>query len=320
MTFSKPLHLCALAAAAASGAGCAVGANGGERTAVSVEPWTEAGFSGRRIESPHFELFSTVGDVAFEAALPAFLEAAYRSYTSTMAPNPEARSGMRTYLFGRRAEWVRFARGRYPARFDVYSRIRSGGFTEDATAVMFYVDRAATLATLAHEGWHQYAHARVRQAIPAWLNEGFACYHEAVDFSGHEPRFTPLHNTFRLTSLREAAATGRLMPLSTLVATDAGRVIRDHDSIAARFYYAQTWALVTMLRHGAEGRYAEAFERMLREISDGSFAARLSAERLTRNDGPDAASGEALFGVYFGCTPAQLEGDYETHVLSLTGF
>ena len=316
---SRRAAILVLIAALPTIGGCAAGSARRERLALSVETWSEAPFAGRRLLTPHFELISTVRDADFEAALPAFLEAAYQSYGVTLAPPRESESRMSTYLFGSRSEWVRFSRRRFPERFEVYSRIRSGGFTEGGTAVIFYLDRAATLATLAHEGWHQYVQAHRGGAIPAWLDEGLACYHEAVDYSGDEPRFTPLANTFRVGSLREAAATGRLMPLSALIGTDAGRVIRDHNSALAQSYYAQTWALVTMLRHGADGRYVESFERMLREISDGSFAARLSAERLTGNALSDTTRNDALFRAYFGCSPVDLEEDYEQHVLSLTG-
>ncbi len=291
-------------------------------TSVSVvrSAWSDDGFVGRRFVTDHFEINSILTDAEFEAALPAFMEAAYRRYEMTfpLAGRPEHKLTM--YIFGTRSEWQRFTRRRFPARAAVYSRIRSGGFTEGDTSVSFFMNRSATLATLAHEGWHQYVGARFAFAIPAWLNEGLACCHESVEHAGRQPTFDPSHNTFRINSLREAVQTGRLLPLRRIVDTDAGEVISQEHSGVTQVYYAQAWALVTFLRHGSGGKYAEDFDRLLSDIADGTFPVKLSAAKLTVPDRNSTTAGTAAFEGYFGATPAALAEEYETHLMKVTGF
>jgi hypothetical protein len=288
--------------------------------AVAQTRWSDDGFAGRRFVTDHFEINSTLTDTEFEAALPAFVEAAYRRYEMTfpLAGRPEHKLTM--YVFGTRSEWERFTRRRYPARAAVYARIRSGGFTEGDTSVSFFMNRSATLATLAHEGWHQYVGSRFAFAIPAWLNEGLACCHEAVEYAGRQPTFDPLHNTFRINSLREAVQTGRLLSLGRIVDTDAGEIISQEHSGVTQVYYAQAWALVTFLRHGGGGRYATDFDRLLSDIADGTFPVRLSAAKLTGQDHGATTAGGATFEAYFGATPEALANEYETHLLQVAGF
>lgn len=290
------------------------------RIAVAGEPWSAEGLTGRRFVTDHFEIFSTLRDPEFEAALPGFLEACYLQYEALISFPAGVEMKLSAYIFGTRSEWARFARRHFPARYEVYSRIRSGGFTEGATSVSFHASRAATLATLAHEGWHQYIGARLETPIPAWLNEGLACYHEAVEFAGTTPRFTPQHNTFRINSLREAIQADKTMSLQEIVDTDAGRVIAGNDAGGSQIYYAQAWALATFLRHGASGRHAPAFDRMLRDLADGTFAVRVSAATLGTAGAGDLSLGEAAFRAYFGHTPDQLSEEYYDHLIRIAGF
>ena len=299
-------------------AGCVGG--GPARRAVSTQVWSEQGLSGRRIITEHFDTVSTLGDAEFEAALPVFLEATYKRYHATLPAPSDASTRLTTYIFGTRSEWARFTRHRFPARCGVYSRIRSGGFTEGDTSVSFYVSRATTLATLAHEGWHQYVGSRFETQIPAWLNEGLACYHEAVEFAGSMPRFTPQRNTFRINSLREAIQRDTLMSLREVVDTNAGQVISRRHRDITQIYYAQAWALVTFLRHGARGRYAPAFDRMLSDIADGTFAVRVSAAKLGSADAATLSSGGATFRTYFDRTPDDLADEYYDHLIRVSGF
>ncbi len=298
-------------------AGCATGSGPAPRS-PAVHDWLEDGFVGRRIVTDHFQVYSTLRDADFEAALPEFVEAAYRQYTATLRPPEPVASKLTMVLFQTRREWARFARRRYPSRYAVYARIRSGGFTEGGTSVSFYVNRAATLATLAHEGWHQYVGTRFDASLPAWLNEGLACRHEAVEFVAGRPRFTPDRNTFRINSLRDGLREERLMSLTEIVNTDAAQVIGEDRRRLTQTYYAQTWALVTFLRRS--GRLRPSFDRMLHDIADGTFDVHVSAARLVERNGPGMSRGEAAFRAYFGCPPESLADEYEEHLFRVCGY
>lgn len=306
---------------------------------VSVQTWSGEGLSGRLLSTEHFDIISTLRDEPFEAALPGFLEAAYRRYAEIIPDDPESRgfsprgdprSGPRrvkpvvrrltTYIFGTRWEWQRFARRRFSSRYEVYARIVSGGFAEGTTSVSFHRSRSSTLATLAHEGWHQYVAASVPGPMPAWLDEGFACYHEAVDFAGAEPRFTPQHNTFRINSLRDALQADRLLPLSEIIDTNAGDIITHGHAGIAQVYYAQVWALVTFLKHGDEGRYAAGLQLMLNHIADGSFHVRSGAARLTGNDGAAESAAHSVFRTYFSRSVEEITEPYREHLIRIADF
>lgn len=309
--------LCLLIAAfAAMAAGC--NAPAGKNAAFTTAPWNESGFTGRTLTTAHYTIHSTLDDPQLEAALPDLLESLYARYEAPFAP-PAQPVRLTTYVFGTREQWERFTRERFGPRFLVYRRIRAGGFTEGSTSVSFYLNsRSGLLSTVAHEGWHQYVGARFPRQVPAWLNEGMACYHEAIDFSGKRPKFKPQHNTFRIHSLRDAVQRDELIPLAEIVRTDAGEVIsRDHSTIT-QYYYAQAWALVTFLRHGAGGKYAGGFDRLLRDLADGTFRTRVHAAALA--GGPDAPIGDAVFVQYFGTAPAALATEYHDHLVELAGF
>ncbi len=286
--------------------------------------WTGEGIQGRRITTAHFEIISTVVDDEFERGLPGFLERAYAEYEKTLPGVRPVDERLTTYVFGLRDEWTRFTRTHYPLRLEVYARIRSGGFTEGTTAASFYVSRGVTLATLAHEGWHQYVNARVDRPIPAWINEGLACTFESFDLDHGAPRFKPRRNAFRINSLREAIQRDTLIPLAEMLDTDAGEVILSDRTKNTDTYYAQAWALITFLRYGAGGRYASAFKRMMGDVASGSFHVRISAARLTSADKTYGAmpisDGRAAFVAYFDTAPEDVQEDYYDHLVRKAGF
>ncbi|MFQ5589676.1 MAG: DUF1570 domain-containing protein [Phycisphaerae bacterium] len=280
-----------------------------------TEPWSYNGFTGRRITTEHFEVISTLRDAEFEAALPGFVEAAYKRYESTVPSSAQPDRRLTIYVLATRPEWLRFTRCRFPARLPVYSKIRAGGYTEGNTSVLFHANRWSTLATIAHEGWHQYVALHVRAAMPAWLNEGLACWHEAVDWSGPLPRFTPQHNTYRLNSLRSALRENRVLPLAELLDTDPGAIIGRDDNRLTQEYYAQVWALITFLRTGS--RHAGAFDALLRDIGEGRYSARVGAARLVSADAAHISPARAVFQTYFGPILDAGADQYYDHLVRL---
>jgi len=288
------------------------------RIHVVQQPWSWEGFSGRRLTTAHFNLISTLGDLELEEALPELMEELYERYEATITPSTDGADRLTVYVLGTRNEWERFSRRKFPDRFTIYSKITSGGFTEGDTSVSFYSGRAATLAALAHEGWHQYVGSRCRARIPAWLNEGLACYHEAIEFPDTGPEFTPRRNTIRIENLRTALQQDNLLALRDLVNTDAGAIISNNNSNLTHTYYAQLWALVTFLRHDA--RHARAFARLLEDLSDGTFQVRVSAATLSGRGKAAMSEGEAALFAYFGASPESLQSAYFNHVVRTVGF
>lgn len=280
------------------------------------EPWTDQGLNGRRVTTEHFEIVSTVHDAEFEDALPEFMESAHERYTNLLAARSPSPQRLVMYLFGNRSEWERFTRRSFPTRYEVYSRIRYGGFTDGGMSVLFYVDRPTTMATLAHEGWHQYLAAQFGTAMPAWLNEGLACTFETTPHEANQRTTGERVNTFRIGGLRDAIRNRELLSLPELLATSSGEVVGQDDSRLTQTYYAQAWALVTMLR----SQEPEGFRRLLQDVEDDVFRVNVQATRLAGASPGSSSEADAVLRAYFGCSTAELEPRYRKYILSLVGF
>jgi len=227
-----------------------------------TEPWQFAGIAGRRITTDHFQINSTLTDTDLEAHLPAFLEAAHVHYATLLPAGAEESDPLVGYVFQTRRQWERFTQRFTGARARTYLRISTGGYTHRGVSVVYNIRRDPTLAVIAHEGLHQYVARRFDEPIPAWLNEGLACYVESVWFDGTRLTLRPVRNRFRRNHLREAVIEKRLFALTDLLDTHAGRVLHDGgDRVAA--YYAQAWALVLFLRDGPVQAYRKGFSRLL---------------------------------------------------------
>ncbi|MCP4249534.1 MAG: M1 family metallopeptidase [bacterium] len=288
---------------------------------VIDEPWSYSGTEGVHLTTDHFDIYTTVDDTELRDYLPGFLEAVYRQYADLLPPPPEARSRLKTYLFINQRQWDRFVRENFPERYDVYSRIQVGGFAVGGTCVAYNISpRTYTLSVIAHEGLHQYFGSQFDQRIPAWLNEGLACYCEGFDFRRERAVFTPRRNTFRMNSLREALAGDALLPLSELLGTDAGQVIVQSRTRHTEPYCAQAWALIVFLRHGGNGAYADGFDRMLAEVAAGRLSRRARAARLTTNAPAKATFGENVFRAYITEDLADFEARFREFMISLVGF
>ena len=285
-----------------------------------TQEWSQDGFTGRRLSTQHFEIYSTLRDEDFESALPGFVEAAYSAYEELLPAPPGRYERLVLYVFGLRTEWEAFTRRRFPVHFPIYRRIRNGGYTDGNVSVLFCQDRGSALATIAHEGWHQFVSSRFTQVLPAWLNEGLACGFESVDPSSARLRFDPNQNTFRINSLREGIQQDNLMSLAEIVETDPGRMLAGKSLRNTDAYYAQVWALITFLRHGASGRYRADFDRLLEDIANDTFGKRLSADRLLSGESATTTLGETVFRIYFRATPNELDAAYYDHVVRMAGY
>jgi len=74
-------------------------------------------------------------------------------------------------------------------------------------------------------------------------------------------------------------------------------------------YYAQVWALVLFLEHGADGRYQERFHHLLKSLAEvdpeqAARAAHIASERELFN------AGEALFRNYISEDLETVEQEY----------
>ncbi|HUU82308.1 MAG TPA: DUF1570 domain-containing protein [Phycisphaerae bacterium] len=273
---------------------------------------------GTQITTEHFDIYTTVDDQEMRDYVPRFLEACYRQYADLLTPPEGPSPRMQTYLFANQRQSAEFTRQKFPGRTDVYERIGVGGFAIEGSCVTFYTrPRYYMLRTLAHEGLHQYFGAHFKQRIPAWLNEGMATYCEGFDLQRRQPVFSPTENSFRLNALREALSSDALIPLTELLSTHAGEVIVQAKSRLTQTYYAQVWALVVFLRHGADRTYAAGFEEMLADVAAGRLTARARAAGIAAETPSAAVTGEAVFRAYITDDLPAFEKAYRDYMVEL---
>ena len=296
-------------------AGCA--SSGRPEPSTAIDPWKDGGLSGQRIVTPHFELFTTVTDTEFVAALPRLLESAHDQFEKTL-PSPADNHRLTSYLFQSRPQWEHFCRERWPARSDVVTRIHLGGYTSGDTSASFFADRSTAIATLVHESWHQYVAARF-DSMPGWLHEGMACYFEAVEWDGATPRCGSVRNSFRLNSLRAALEPGRWRPLAELLDSRVADLLGSGDSCATHEYYAQVWALVVYLQHSGQNAHAQTLTTLFHDIADGSLRTKVSAWRVTSGVAPDIDYAAAVFQTYFGSNLAPMDLALKQYAQKLCG-
>ena len=283
------------------------------------ESWSFGPIEGHKIVTDHFDIHSTLVDAELEAALPSFLESAHREYRRLL-PQQEGKPRLQTYVFNNRAQWEAFTRMRFPESFQVYRRITAGGYAHGNLCVVYYIQRPYTLSVLAHEGMHQYFGNNFDVTLPAWLNEGLATYAESFELAGGQPVFTPRHNTFRLNALREALTTDSILPLKEMLATDAGKVLIQGQSRLVQTYYAQVWAMTVFLRHGAGGRYASGFDRILAEIVSGELPRTAQAARISAPSPSKTSYGEAIFRAHITTDLETFEQEFKAYMIELAGF
>ena len=305
---------------AALGVGGCKSAPAPKVVSVTEEPWSFGRAEARKLVTEHFDIYTTLTDVELRAALPAFLEAAHEQYVSLLPPPAGEYARLQTYVFDNRNQWERFARERFPKRFRVYQRISAGGFASGNLCVVYYLRRTYTLSVLAHEGMHQYFANHFDVPLPAWLNEGMATYCESFELPRGRPVFTPQRNTFRINGLREALSTQTVLPLQQMLATDAGEVILQGQSRLIKTYYAQAWAMAVFIRHGAEGRYAAGFDRLLADIVSGDLPQTAQAAKIRAPSPSKTSYGEAVFRAYITEDLETFERDFETYLYQLAGF
>jgi hypothetical protein len=124
--------------------------------------------------------------------------------------------------------------------------------------------------TLRHEGFHQFAFARIGPDLPVWANEGLAEYFsESIVLkrtlaAGQVP-------VDRVAVMRQALSGGKHIPLGDLLTMSddawANRVRRGDGSLQ----YDQAWSVVHFLVNG-DKKYQRAFEAYLKLIAAGTPA------------------------------------------------
>ncbi len=297
--------------------GCESGGLFHEPIKYNSEDWTYKGVQGQKLISEHYELMTTCRRKPFVSALPTFMEYCFKEYEKVLPSDGRTVGKMQAYLFLRRAEWERFTEEFTGPRAPTYKRIRRGGYSERGITVSFFTTQAASLSILAHEGLHQYLEVTGRNQIPAWVNEGLACYFEAFELdSQNRPSFLPKNNTLRRPAMREALAAESLIPLKEILGTHAGEAVH-RESSHVRSYYAQEWSLVLFLLDSpATNKYAPGFKTLLEELGSEAMNRKANAYLAADTEGK-LSRGEAIFKAYVTEDLEAFEADYRAFLYKI---
>ncbi len=213
---------------------------------------------------------------------------------------PRGPQVMRLYLIDTRENYVDFLGSR-----GVNAQGTGGIFFvrgDDAGLATFVHGQSRTrmLATLQHEGFHQFAWVRIGDHLPPWANEGLAEYFGQAVFV-RDKLMTGMVDNRRLEGIRHAIDVGRAFGFGELLTMSdeawVGRVNAGDER--AGLLYDQAWSMVHFLVHARKGRFQSAFMNYLYLIHRG-------------RDSP------AAFDEAFGSTdPQPFEAAWKQYVLEL---
>lgn len=222
------------------------------------------------IKSRYYEVGGDL-DAPRARALASYMDAVFQEYSNRFRSFPVKNAqSVRLYLYASERSYL--------------EGMREKGFDAANTAgVFFYSDNEAGLAawfegqserrllhTLQHEGFHQFAHLRIGEALPIWANEGIAEYFgQSIMVKGSLR--TGLAPEPRVVGMRKAIENDRAFTLRELISMTGdewGARVQNGDARAG-LQYDQSWSVAHFLIHADNGRYAKYFEEYLRAAADG---------------------------------------------------
>ncbi len=259
-----------LALMASSGllVGCEFGARppGPDRavltSAATSERWQFGDVEGQKLSTPHYAIYTTSGERDLITRLPEFMESTYAHYCrlSGLPPERDAKP-MSIYVLANRQQWAAMTEQITGPAAPTYLKIQNGGYSYNGICVLWDLKSDATFGIAAHEGMHQFLHHRMKDALPAWAEEGVCTLFESCRMVKGRSVFKPTDNPIRSNDLHRLFGSSAWIPLEKLLGGDAGDFLGEQSNA----YYSQLWALALYIQ--SEPRYRAGFETMLRLAS-----------------------------------------------------
>jgi hypothetical protein len=273
--------------------------------------WKYRGRPGTRLDTEHYRIYTTLTEPRLISWLPQTMETALRFYQTLVPASRTPSEPMPVFLFAKREEFEDFTKRTFPARAEILTQVRGGGFMENGITVIQYVSHPTTFPVMTHEGFHQYLHQYAAPDVPAWLNEGLAVLCEGQRWGNDGlTEFDKWHSPTRRNQLAEALLTEDLIDLPQLLRMNAGNVVGGPQR-QIHAYYGQVWALMLFLQEGEGGKYAADFERLLATI--GKQDLKMHARAAHVSEGARRFSfGRELFRAFFGDDLKKIEQEYVT--------
>ena len=260
-----------LSVAVASG-GCSYVASStpGVSLAEPVERanWSFGNRTGQALSTTHYNIYTTSGNRNLLNWLPGFLERAHENdLRLTGLPAERLARPAPVYLLSDRNQWTAMTEKMTGPDAAIYLSLENGGYCFRGSCVLWDMGHVATFGVAAHECMHQLLQQRLRDPLPAWVEEGLCSLAEGFALRADTVRFDPTTNPQRLTNLRDIISQDRWTPLAKLLASDASDYLGNGPT--APDYYAQLWAMMNYIR--SEPRYRAGLERLLAQAAAGQL-------------------------------------------------
>ena len=229
----------------------------------SIEPWQNVYGPGLKLTTAHYEIFATLMDRFILSRIPAFIESAYRVYSSQVPQITGTSSKLTIYLFADRTQWEHFTWSFAGDQAQIFYKIKAGAYYHNGACIAYDIGAERTLSALGHEGWHQFSSRYFKYRLPSWLDEGVAMLFETYSYKDGTIVFEPANNTYRLDGLKKTLASGKMIPLKELTAINPGQVLASDQADAVSAFYSQSYALVRFLRESDNGSRREIYNQLL---------------------------------------------------------
>ncbi len=223
-------------------------------TPTRVQSWSFLGEPGRRIETPRWDIRTTIDEPLLHIRLPEVLEAGLDGMCELFVVDgqelPPPREPMITCLLGDRRQWSNMATLLLPQHAEAMQSLGRGGFTSQGVAVLYDIDRRShcrnTMALALHEGWHQYVQTALHGPLPAWMDEGLATVMEGFVLYSDGAEIDHAANRQRERRYWWMKRRDRQQPLSVFLNSDPHVALAD-GSRSLLDYYAQAWAFTRFM-------------------------------------------------------------------------
>jgi hypothetical protein len=288
--------------------------------AVATAAWKFGNIDGVELDTDHYRIFTTTNNRTLQGYLPGFMECAYADYLrlTGLPATPGPAEGMNLYVFADRAQWAAMTQTITGPQADTYLSIQFGGYCFEGTCVLWDLRSDATFSIAAHEGLHQFFHHRLCDPLPAWTEEGLCVLAEAVNVGGETPKFDPQHHALRISTLRQAEANGRMLPLTEMLSTDAGDQVIKAPGQSPE-YYAQLWALLMYIR--SEPAYRAGLEKIIADAAAGKLRTNMNMPAdVVTGRAYSRGAGQPIFEKYITRDLAGFEQGYRVFAKKLAGF
>jgi hypothetical protein len=239
-------------------------------TLKSIELWESQFGTGLKLNTTHYEIYTTFLDPLTLSQVPGFVESAYRGYESQLPKPVETSIPLTIYLFANRQQWEAFTKDFTGPQAQMYLKIKNGAYYLNGACVTYNIGRERTFSVLGHEGWHQFNSRLFKYRLPSWLDEGIAMQFEITEYDKGFFTFKPERNGYRLGSLKQTLLKDDVIPLKALISLNPGEVVVENDEAVAAFY-SQSYALVRFLREDEYGKRLGQYQNMLFDGLNGQW-------------------------------------------------